>query len=65
MRSQRRLVITCFSSSIHRLRQILDFADEYGRKVAFIGRSMMNTTEIAHDLGLLRIPNGILLRRRI
>ena len=62
VRSPRRLVISCFSSSIHRLQQILDFADEYGRKVAFLGRSMMNTTEIAHDLGLLTIPNGILLR---
>src|SRR5580698_6085805 len=62
VRSPRRLVITCFSSSIHRLQQILDFAEEYGRKVAFIGRSMMTTTEIAPDLGLLTIPNGILLR---
>jgi ribonuclease J len=62
VRAPRRLVITCFSSSIHRLQQILDLAEEYGRKVAFIGRSMMTTTEIAHDLGLLTIPNGILLR---
>jgi len=62
VRSPRRLVITCFSSSIHRLQQILDLADEYGRKVAFLGRSMLTTTEIAHDLGLLSIPNGILLR---
>jgi len=62
VRAPRRLVITCFSSSIHRLQQILDLADEYGRKVAFLGRSMMTTTEIAHDLGLLTIPNGILLR---
>ncbi len=62
VRSPRRLVITCFSSSIHRLQQILDLADEYGRKVAFLGRSMLATTEIAHDLGLLTIPNGILLR---
>src|SRR5579872_6251933 len=62
VRSPRRLVITCFSSSIHRLQQILDFAHEYGRKVAFLGRSMLATTEIAHDLGLLTIPNGILLR---
>src|SRR5579872_2013981 len=62
VRAQRRLVISCFSSSIHRLQQILDFAQEYGRKVAFVGRSMMTTTEIAHDLGLLTIPNGILLR---
>ena len=62
VRSPRRLVISCFSSSIHRLQQILDLADEYGRKVAFLGRSMLSTTEIAHDLGLLTVPNGILLR---
>jgi ribonuclease J len=62
VRSERRLVISCFSSSIHRLQQILDLAKEHGRKVAFLGRSMNTTTEIAHDLGLLTIPNGILLR---
>src|ERR1700730_9793908 len=62
VRAPRRLVITCFSSSIHRLQQILDLGDEYCRKVAFIGRSMLTTTEIAHDLGLLTVPNGILLR---
>jgi ribonuclease J len=62
VRSPRRLVISCFSSSIHRLQTILDLASEYGRKVCFFGRSMMNTSEIAHDLGLLTIPNGVLLR---
>ena len=62
IRSPRRLVISCFSSSIHRLQQILDLSAEYGRKVAFLGRSMLNTTETAHDLGLLTIPNGVLLR---
>jgi ribonuclease J len=62
VRSPRRLVISCFSSSIHRLQQIVDLASEYGRKVAFLGRSMMATTEIAHDLGLLSIPNGLILR---
>jgi ribonuclease J len=62
VRTPRRLVISCFSSSIHRLQQIVDFAHEYGRKVAFFGRSMINTTEIAHDLGLLTIPDGVLLR---
>jgi ribonuclease J len=60
--AERRLVISCFSSSIHRLQQILELADEYGRKVAFLGRSMLSTTEISHNLGLLEIPNGILLR---
>jgi len=62
VRAPRKLVISCFSSSIHRLQQIIDLAEEYGRKVAFIGRSMLATTEIAHNLGLLTIPNGILLR---
>ena len=62
MRAPRRIVISCFSSSIHRLQQILDAAHEYGRKVAFIGRSMNTATEIAHNLGFLTIPNGILLR---
>jgi ribonuclease J len=62
VRSPRRLIISCFSSSIHRLQQIVDFAQQYGRKVAFFGRSMSNTTEIAHDLGLLTIPDGVLLR---
>src|SRR5271165_7401458 len=50
-RAERRLVISCFSSSIHRLQQILDVAAEYGRKVAFLGRSMNSATEIAHSMG--------------
>ena len=62
VRSERRLVVSCFSSSIHRLQQILDLAAEYGRKVAFLGRSMLNVTEIAHNLGLLSIPDSTLLR---
>jgi ribonuclease J len=61
-RSERRLVLSLFSSSIHRLQQILDLAAEYGRKVAFLGRSMLNVTEIAHNLGLLQIPDSTLLR---
>ena len=62
LRSERRLLIATFSSSIHRLQQILDLAAEYGRKVAFVGRSMNEVTEIAHDLGLLNIPDSTLLR---
>jgi ribonuclease J len=61
-RCERRLIISCFSSSIHRLQQILDLAAQTGRKVAFLGRSMLNVTEIAHNLGLLSIPASTLLR---
>jgi ribonuclease J len=61
-RAERRIVVACFSSSIHRLQQILDLSASVGRKVAFIGRSMLSATEIAHNLGLLHIPDNLLLR---
>src|SRR5215831_6391650 len=61
-RSERRVVVSCFSSSIHRIQLVLDLAAEYGRRVAIVGRSMVAVTEIAHSLGLLDIPDGILLR---
>ena len=61
-RAERRIIVSCFSSSIHRLQQILDLAAEYGRKVGLLGRSMLSTTEIAHNHGHLHIPDGILLR---
>jgi ribonuclease J len=57
-----RVVVSCFSSSIHRIQLMLDLSQEYGRRVAVIGRSMVSVTEIAHSLGLLDIPDGILLR---
>ncbi|HTP36447.1 MAG TPA: ribonuclease J [Candidatus Acidoferrales bacterium] len=61
-RSERRVVVSCFSSSIHRIQLVLDLAAECGRRVAIVGRSMVAVTEIAHGLGLLDIPDGILLR---
>src|SRR5262249_58511779 len=61
-RCEQRVVVSCFSSSIHRIQLVLDLAQEYGRRVAVIGRSMVSVTEIAHSLGLLDIPDGILLR---
>jgi ribonuclease J len=61
-RAPHRLVVSCFSSSIHRIQQLLDLAREHGRKAAFFGRSMTEVTEIAHNLGLLAIPDDTLLR---
>ena len=61
-RAENRLFVTCFSSSIHRLQQILDLSNEFGRKVALVGRSMISVTEIAHRHGLLDIPDGVLIR---
>lgn len=58
----RKVVVSCFATSIHRIQQIIDIAATVGRKVAFIGRSMVDNTEIAHSLGRLRIPDGLLVR---
>ena len=60
-RTERRLFISCFSSSIHRIKLAVELAGHHGRKVAFIGRSMTNTSEIAEDLGYIDIPEGLLI----
>jgi len=60
-RTQRRLFISCFSSSIHRIKLAVDMAWHHGRKVAFVGRSMTSSAEIAEDLGYLDIPEGLLI----
>ncbi len=59
--TKRRLFISCFSSSIHRIKLAVDLAWEHGRKVAFVGRSMTNSSEIAEDLGYIEIPEGLLI----
>ncbi len=61
-RAEKRVIVSCFSSSIHRMQTVLELSSEFGRKVALIGRSMNSATEIAHSLGLLSIPDGLLLR---
>src|SRR6516165_10733698 len=60
-RTERRLFISCFSSSIHRIKLAVELAWEHGRKVAFIGRSMNSSAEIAEDLGYIEIPEGLLI----
>jgi ribonuclease J len=60
-RTERRLFISCFSSSIHRIKLAVELAWQHGRKVAFIGRSMNSSSEIAEDLGYLEIPDGLLI----
>ncbi len=51
-----RVIAACFASHLHRVQQILDAAVADGRYVAFLGRSMQRNTQIAEELGLLRIP---------
>jgi ribonuclease J len=60
-RTKKKLFFSCFSSSIYRIRIALDLARAHGRKVAVIGRSMLESTEIAQDLGYIDIPQGLII----
>ncbi len=60
-RTKKKLFFSCFSSSIFRIRIALDLARQHGRKVALIGRSMMESTDIAQDLGYIDIPSGLVI----
>lgn len=51
--ADKRLIIATFASNIHRLQQIMDLAEKYGRKIAFTGRSMVNVSEVAMKVGEL------------
>lgn len=56
-----RVIIAMFSSNVFRLQQVVDCAVHYHRKVCFVGRSMVNVTAVAMELGELRIPDGSLI----
>ncbi len=59
--TRKKLFFSCFSSSIHRIRIAMELAHKHGRKVAIIGRSMDNSSEIAQDLGYLDPPPGLVI----
>ena len=56
-----RIILATFASNIHRLQQAISAAHQYGRKIAVIGRSMINVVSIASELGYLQIPEGTLV----
>jgi ribonuclease J len=60
--TKKKLFFSCFSSSIYRIRIALDLARQHKRKVAIVGRSMMESTEIAQDLGYIEIPQGLVIQ---
>ena len=57
-----RIIISTFASNIHRIQQAIDVAVMFGRKVAIAGRSLVSNTQIALDLGYLRIPRETWLK---
>ena len=59
--AKNRIIVATFSSNVHRIQQVVDSAVRYKRKVAVIGRSMVNVVNISMELGYLKIPEGVLI----
>lgn len=59
--AKNRIIVATFSSNVHRIQQVVDTAVKYRRKVAVIGRSMVNVVNIAKELGYLNIPENVLI----
>src|SRR5690606_6020587 len=60
-KAPRRVIVASFSSHVHRVQQVIDAAAAHGRRVAFLGRSMVRNMTIAEDLGYLKVPDGVLI----
>jgi ribonuclease J len=60
--AEKKVIVSCFTSSIHRIQIVFDLAQKYQRKVVLCGRSMLANTKVADELQFLRIPDGILIR---
>ncbi|HZM60541.1 MAG TPA: ribonuclease J, partial [Vicinamibacterales bacterium] len=60
--TQGKLVVAAFSSSIYRMQILVDLAAQFERKIAFVGRSVLQNSEIAQRLGFLKIPAGVQIR---
>lgn len=61
VKAPRRVIVASFASHVHRVQQVLDAAHANGRRVAFMGRSMVRNMTIAADLGYLKVPDGVLI----
>ena len=59
--SKGRIIVASFASHVHRLQQVISIAYKYDRKVAVVGRSMVNVVSVAHELGYMNIPDNILI----
>ncbi|MDF9715717.1 ribonuclease J [Nocardioides sp. ChNu-153] len=59
--SSQRIIVACFASHVHRVQQVLDAAVKHGRKVAWVGRSMVRNMGIARELGYLTVPPGLIV----
>ena len=62
--ARRKIIVASFSSHVHRVQQVVDVAHKYGRKVVFVGRSMVRNMGIAADLGFLKLPEDTVVDLR-
>jgi ribonuclease J len=60
-KAKQRVIVATFASNIHRIQQVVDACQMYGRKLAVVGRSMVNVVNIASELGYLHIPPDLLI----
>ncbi len=63
-KSEQRIIVACFASHMHRVQQVLDAAVAHGRKVAYVGRSMVRNMAIAQELGYLTVPPGVMVEAK-
>ena len=58
---EKRIILTTFASNVDRIRQVIELADKYKRKVAITGRSMENAVRLSIQLGYMKVPDGVLI----
>ena len=63
-KSEQRIIVACFASHVHRVQQVLDAAVAHGRKVGYVGRSMVRNMAIAQELGYLTVPPGVMVEAK-
>ena len=61
MKAKRKVIISTFASNVNRVQQVVDAAQKTNRKLALLGRSMVNVVAVASELGYLTIPEGMLI----
>jgi ribonuclease J len=64
-KAEGRIIVACFASHVHRVQQVLDAAAASERQVALVGRSMVRNMQIARELGLLRVPDGLMIDLKV
>ncbi|GAA4641843.1 ribonuclease J [Gordonia humi] len=60
-KARQRVIVASFASHVHRIQQIVDVAHRHGRRVTFVGRSMVRNMQIAQELGYLSVPEGVIV----